>query len=118
MEAVRRTKSVGGTRRGSVPKKKANARKASKLSKEVVEAAEKGSEYITLSVMRRAVSGKSHGAELVFSLEERPEEAEGETNRPLPASVARQLAAEPQWSGPIDEHEAETMSGRREPEGG
>lgn len=109
---------MGETRRGRVGKKPARDSSGKKLTKQAVEAMDIRGGDITTSLLRGAVAGKSRSAEMLLSLaDEPPATTEDGLKKQRPESVAKQLAAEPQWTWPIEEEKAETWASQRAPEG-
>jgi hypothetical protein len=117
MAVAKQKKAAKGKPRASGNEKKKVGRGTAKMKEAADKALEKNSVKIAQSLVDNTIAGNSTSARLLFALAEGQADCEDEPVVQNLCSLAKELASEPEWDGELDEAEAETGLGQREPEG-
>ena len=107
---------VQGKPQGAGAQKKSVGRGTAKMKAAADKALENNSEEIAQTLVEKTIAGNSTSARLLFALAEGQADCEDEPVAQCLSSLAKELASEPEWDGELDEAEAETGLGQREPE--
>jgi hypothetical protein len=90
--------------------KKATGRGASMLNEAAGKTLEENSSKIAKSLLKSTLEGNASSARLLMSLAEGPADSEKAGMKRQIRSIAKKLAAEPEWSGETIEAAAETSA--------
>ncbi len=117
MVSARQRKAVQGKPRGTGAQKKTVSRGTAEMKAAADKTLAVNSKKIAKALLDKTLAGNSTSAKLLFALAEGQIDCEDETVVSQLRSMAEELASEPEWIGELDETEAETGFGEREPEG-
>lgn len=114
---ARQRQAVQKKPRGAGAQKKAASRGTAKMKAAADKELGEHSEEIAKSLREKLVKGNVTCGKLLIALAEEQFDCEDEAVVSRLLSMAERLASEPEWDGVLDEAEAETGPGQREPEG-
>jgi hypothetical protein len=115
MVLAKQKKAVQRKPQGAGAGKKSVGRGTAKMKAAADKALENNSDEIAQSLVDKTIAGNSTSARLLFALAEGQADCEDEPAVQHPRSFAKEMASEAEWVGELDEAEAETGLGRREP---
>jgi hypothetical protein len=115
MVLAKQKQSVASKARGKGSKKKLS-RGTAKLNEAADKTLENNSDKIANSLLNSTLDGNISSAKLLIALAEGLIDCEDAEVMERLCSFAESLASEPEWVGELNETEAETGLGRREPE--
>lgn len=116
MVVARKKQAVRGKPRGTGAPQKTVSRGTAKMKAAADKALEKNSTKIAQKLVDNTLAGNNTSAKLLFSLADGQIDCEDEPVVQRLCSLAEKLAKEPEWDGELNEAEAETGVGQREPE--
>jgi hypothetical protein len=117
MVVGRQKQAIGRKPLGTGAQKKTVSRGTAKMREAADKTLEVNSDKIAKSLLDKTLAGNSMSAKLLLELAEGQTDCQDEEVVRRRCNLDEELASEPEWEGELDEAEAETGLGQREPEG-